>query len=127
MDDQTAADTSGLSKDKVHTGAATFLFIDAIESYGVNVSYGQLMQHMLVKIKEFNKKAHGGSSGMGALLGGGAMQGALLGGLLGGMDGLLVGGLIGGGMSAMSTSKIGGQTPQLSCNHRADLNAPLAI
>lgn len=34
LDDQTAADTSGLSKDKVHTGAATFLFIDGIEKYG---------------------------------------------------------------------------------------------
>eukprot|EP00192_Tetraselmis_astigmatica_P004385 CAMPEP_0117667254 /NCGR_PEP_ID=MMETSP0804-20121206/10853_1 /TAXON_ID=1074897 /ORGANISM="Tetraselmis astigmatica, Strain CCMP880" /LENGTH=429 /DNA_ID=CAMNT_0005474937 /DNA_START=80 /DNA_END=1369 /DNA_ORIENTATION=- len=97
-DQQTAADTNAMSR-SVHTGAATYSFIEAIERGGSHQSWAQLLQQMSIAIKN----ALGGA-------GGSSMQGSSLIGLL------LGGGSLGGGRS---------QTPQLSSNEAFDLNEPI--
>jgi len=98
-DAQTAADTNSMSR-TVHTGAATYCFIEGVERGGVQQSWIQLLHHMGHAIK--------GALGGGApSLSGTSLINLLVGG----------GGSFGGGGGA--------QTPQLSSNEAFDLNEPL--
>ncbi|KXZ52917.1 hypothetical protein GPECTOR_8g295 [Gonium pectorale] len=95
-DSQTAQDTAALSG-KAYTGAATFCFIEAIEKYGTQQTYGQILSHMMTTLR-----AHTGSAGLNL----GPAGNMLAGFLLGAAAGLVVG---------------GGQTPVLSCDKQIDL------
>ncbi len=77
-----------------YTGAATFCFIEAIERYGVQQTYAQLLSHMM--------------SALQAATGGGGLN-------LGAAGGVLAM-LLGGGVLLSS-----GQTPVLSCDKPIDL------
>lgn len=98
LDHQTAADTTAMSGN-TSTGAATFSFIKAIESRGLNLSYGDLLVEM--------------HRSLGALRGGGGGGGMMMGG---GLDSLLAG-FLGG-----STTGYRGQEPMVSANYAFDLN-----
>lgn len=87
----------------VHTGAATFCFIDAIENGGVNQSYGDVLSHMHRSLVSLNS-------------GGGAFSG--------GVSGAVLGMLMNGAARVMG---IGKQTPQLSCSEKFDMTKPLRI
>mmetsp|Transcript_9073 Transcript_9073/g.22825 ORF Transcript_9073/g.22825 Transcript_9073/m.22825 type:complete len:433 (+) Transcript_9073:220-1518(+) len=101
-DNETAADTNSMSR-SVHTGAATYTFIEAIERGGAHQTWVQLLGQMQASIRRALGSA--GSSGM---------QGSsLISMLLGGG-----GGLLGGGHS---------QTPQLSSSEAFDLNQPMRL
>lgn len=93
-DSQTAQDTNRLSG-SAYTGAATFCFIEAIERYGVQQTYAQVLSHMMSALQA----ATGGGGGMN----------------LGAAGGVLAM-LLGGGMMPSS-----GQTPVLSCDKPIDL------
>lgn len=101
-DAQVAADTSALSG-SAHTGAATFAFIHAVETYGASISYGALLSSM----KAVLDSVTGGSPA------------DSLSGALGSLGGLLSGALDKLGMS--------GQTPVLCANWAFDLGTPLNI
>lgn len=134
---QVAADTNSLSG-SVYTGAATYSFIEAVESYGPQQPYGALVAHMVEKL---DKAAHanGSANGRGlldGLMGGGG--GGRFGGGGGGMmpsfltmgamllgGGMLMGGGGGGLFGGGGRSLV--QTPQLSCDKPFDLNAPLML
>lgn len=105
-DDQVAADTASLSG-IAHTGAATFAFCHAVETYGTAINYDTLLRSMAAVLESV-----AGPSGGGGLpsLGGGA------GWLLGLLSGVL------GGSSVMS-----GQCPQLSSNLAFELTSPLCL
>lgn len=100
-DHQVAADTNKLSGG-THTGAATFSFIQAIEQFGTNISYGQLMTNM-------HRVLDKGSSGQPQMPSGG-----------GGLLSMLL-----GGGSSMGAQR--GQTPVLSCNEPFDLNTRVQL
>jgi hypothetical protein len=53
-DDQTAADTAALSQ-TAYTGAATYTFIDSIEKYGTQQTYGNLLLHMTQSLRALGK------------------------------------------------------------------------
>eukprot|EP00892_Ulva_mutabilis_P001307 jgi/Ulvmu1/11177/UM072_0013.1 len=123
-DSQTAADTASLSGG-THTGAATFLFIQACErliKHQQPLTYSSILRDMLHQIEEFNKKNGRGSSGFGGFGGGGGgglgggIAGLAVGALMGAMTGHGLSGAVSGAMSALSGGSIGGQTPQLSAS-----------
>eukprot|EP00198_Chlamydomonas_reinhardtii_P007619 XP_001696956.1 type I metacaspase [Chlamydomonas reinhardtii] len=91
-DSQVAADTNKLSG-KAYTGAATFSFIEAIEKYGVQQTYGVLLGHMMQTLRAMN----GGMVSSGA-------------------TGILASLLLGSSISS-------GQEPVLSCDKQVDLYA----
>ena len=101
-DRQTAADTSALSTDGAHTGAATYAFIAAIEAVGTAISHGALLASMKATLDSVNP---GAAPPVGAA---GGMLGRLLQGL-------------------MDAAGASGQTPALTSNLAFDLNAPLCI
>lgn len=105
-DAQVAADTAALSG-TAHTGAATFAFCNAVETYGTAVTYDTLLRSMAAVLESVAGPSGGG--GLGALGGGG-------GGLLGLLSGVL------GGSAVMS-----GQTPLLSSNLAFELSSPLCL
>ncbi|EFJ51059.1 metacaspase type I [Volvox carteri f. nagariensis] len=98
-DSQVAQDTKLLSGN-AYTGAATFCFIQAIEKYGINQTYGQILSHMMSTLR-----ASTGSPGLN----------------LGTTGSLIAGMLLGPAASAIFSS--GGQTPVLSCDKQVDLYA----
>jgi metacaspase-1 len=109
LDHQTAADTTAMSGN-TSTGAATFSFIKAIESRGLNLSYGDLLLEMHRSLGALRGGGGGmGGMGMGMGIGGGMMMG-------GGLDSLLAG-FLGG-----STAGYKGQEPMMSANYAFDLN-----
>lgn len=68
-DSQTAADTSALSGN-VSTGAATYAFIQAIESRGTQLSYGDLLMQMASTLHAATGRQQQSAGGLlGALLG----------------------------------------------------------
>ena len=103
-DAQTAADTSGMSSDGAHTGAATFSFIQAIEHSSGNISYGALLGEMDTQLR-------------GAVGGGGG----------GGGGGLGLGGLLGSLLGEVNTGSMRGQSPVLSANYAFDLNYKFSL
>ena len=90
-------DTNRLSG-KAYTGAATFCFIEAIERYGAQQTYAQVLSHMMSALQ-----AATGSAGMNL-----------------GSAGSVLSMLLGGGAAAMLAGG-GGQTPVLSCDKPIDL------
>ncbi|KAG2499084.1 hypothetical protein HYH03_003267 [Edaphochlamys debaryana] len=90
-DSQVAADTNALSG-KAYTGAATFSFIEAIEKYGTNQTYGSLLSHMMSTLRATTGPTMGSTTSFFASL------------------------LLGPGAVSM-----GGQEPVLSCDKQVDL------
>jgi metacaspase-1 len=99
-DKQTAADTSALSGDGSHTGAATYALIAAIEAAGPAITYGALLASMKATLDAV-------SGGPGPAVGDG-----------------VVGRLLQGLLDAAGAS---GQTPSITSNVAFDLNTPLCI
>lgn len=123
-DSQTAADTSSLSGDNTSTGAATFLFIQAVEHLSkqhATLTYAAVLNDMQQQISNFNKQhgrgVDGGSRGlMGSLVSMGlqmAVQGAVGGG--------------GGGLGGILGGRVSGQTPQLSASEQFNLNSRVCM
>lgn len=117
LDKQTAADTKGLSG-TTYTGAATFTFIQAIEKYGVNQSYAQVVQHMYESLRGVasHTPASSGQQAVGAV---GTVAATMAFGLVGLLGGMAVN-------SAMS-SKVTNQRPVLCANAPFDVNARIHI
>jgi hypothetical protein len=114
-DHQTAADTNRLAGD-ASTGAATFCFIHAIETFGVNQTYATLLAHMDEVLRSLGKTsitpASGGQQAIGA-----AAPLAL--GLALGPVGLLAGMALGG---QVSRGKASHQKPVLNCSAPLDIH-----
>lgn len=105
-DSEVAQDTNDLSGN-VHTGAATYCFIDAIEKGGTHQSYGDVLSHMHRSLERLNS---GSDSGSGVFSGG--VSGAVLGLLMNG---------------AAKVMGVGKQTPMLSCTEKYDVTKPLRL
>jgi hypothetical protein len=74
-DDQTAADTAALSQ-TAYTGAATYTFIDSVEKFGTQQSYGILLLHMTQSLARLGKTSVKPAS-TGAQVAGGALPVAM--------------------------------------------------
>ncbi|GMH32747.1 hypothetical protein BSKO_00581 [Bryopsis sp. KO-2023] len=103
-DSEVAQDTNDLSGN-AHTGAATFAFIQAVESGGPSQSYAAVLSHMHRCLLESVNGGLGGSVG-------------------GGVAGTVIGMLLNGAAKIVGVGK---QTPQLSCSERYDVMQPLRI
>lgn len=97
-DSQVAQDTNALSG-KAYTGAATFCFIEAIEKYGTQQTYGQILSHMMATLRATTKTN----------------------GIQLGSTGTLIASFLLGSNVAAAISAGGGQTPVLSCDKPVDL------
>lgn len=91
-------DTNALSG-KAYTGAATFCFIEAIEKYGTQQTYGQILSHMMATLRATTKTN----------------------GIQLGSTGTLIASFLLGSNVAAAISAGGGQTPVLSCDKPVDL------
>lgn len=111
-DKQTAADTSQLSGG-VSTGAATYAFINAIETWGANISYGALLTNMTTTLNSVQPNHNVGGFGMDSRF-----------------DSRW--GTIGSHLNRMLDSAVdhmgmSGQRPVMCANWPFDLHRPLAI
>jgi metacaspase-1 len=115
-DGTTAADTNSLSGN-AFTGAATFSFIHAIETFGTNQTYATVLAHMNEVLRSLGKTsikpASGGATAIGA-----AAPLAL--GLALGPLGLLTGLALGQGIAGGKASH---QVPHLNCSQPLDIHS----
>lgn len=114
-DHQTAADTSALSG-SASTGAATFCFIHAIETFGKNQTYATLLAHMSEVLKSLGKTSITPAGGAATAIGAAApLALGLALGPLGLLTGMALGGQIAGG-------KASHQKPVLNCSAPLDIH-----
>lgn len=120
-DSQTAADTASLSADKTSTGAATYLFIQAVEHLSSRheaLTYEGVLRDMQAQIRVFNQKNGRGVAGEGARpIGGGGIMGSLI---------SLALNEVAGSLGPVGT-RARGQTPQLSASEQFSLASRICM
>ena len=121
-DSQTAADTASLSADKTSTGAATYLFIQAVEHLSTRheaLTYEGVLRDMQAQIRVFNQKnGRGVDGGRGERpIGGGGIMGSLI---------SLALNEVSGAMGPVGT-RAKGQTPQLSASEQFSLASRICM
>jgi hypothetical protein len=118
-DQQTAADTAQLSG-VTYTGAASFCFIQAVEQYGPQQPYGQLLAHMTQALARLGKTSQSAPSAghKATSIGLPVAMGLALGPL----------GLVAGAMMAGPGVKLSEQLPVLCCSEPLDVaRVPLQL
>lgn len=115
-DTHTAADTAALSQ-TAYTGAATYAFIEALEKFGVQQTYGQLLLHITEALRKLGKTSRTAPSAASSAVGA-SMPLAM--GLALGPAGILAGALLG---NSIASGKASAQTPVLCSDRPFDINA----
>lgn len=114
-DSQTAADSNRLAG-SAFTGAATFCFIHAIETFGVNQTYATILAHMSEVLRSLGKTSITPAGGAATAIGAAApLALGLALGPLGLLTGMALGGQIAGG-------KASHQKPVLNCSAPIDIH-----
>jgi hypothetical protein len=114
-DHQTAADTNRLSG-SASTGAATFCFIHAIETFGTAQTYATLLAHMSEVLRTLGKTSVTPPSGAASAFGAAApLALGLALGPLGLLTGMALGGQVAGGRASH-------QLPVLNCSAPLDIH-----